>query len=67
MTATRRAEVSALFGNFRRALILAEGNPLILAEEYAQTRPGQMTYFSEGRCKGATRDTAAMAGLSTAA
>ena len=60
-------EVSAVFGDFMRGVICASGNPLIIAEEYEQTRPGAMTYFSNGRTVGAARDPEALTGLFVAA
>ena len=60
-------QVSALFGNFRRGLILAESEMLIIGDTYEQTRPGAVTFFSEGRAKGSVRDFNAISGLITGA
>ena len=55
--------VMGYFGDFRRGVILGEGQRLIIADEYGQTRPGAITFFSNGRCVSGVRDYKAVAGL----
>ena len=64
---TTADDLSCLFGNLRYALIHASGNTLLIGEEYRQTRPGAITFYSEGRFKAAIYHTDAIAGMTTGA
>ena len=52
------------FGDFNRALILGTGNPMIIAAEFEQTKPGAITFFSNVRYGAATMDTKALVAMS---
>ena len=60
-------DVSGVFGNLRRALVLVEHNSLIIADEYEQTRPGAITFHGNGRCQSVVRDATAYSRLETEA
>ena len=60
------ADVSCYFGDFRRGAILAERRALEV-NEYPQTAPGLMTYYSNGRFKPSVWDGSALVAMVTIA
>ena len=62
---TGDAEISAGFGNWRRGMLMAESDDLVIAEKYMETRPGACTFFSQGRVDAVVQDALGLNGLSS--
>ena len=63
---TTSNDLSATFGDHRRAVIACMGSPMVLSE-ILRLKGGELTFYSQVRAKAVVRDAAGLVGLVTSA